>query len=141
MEALPRALRLHHDVVGEGGLSPYHILCGRDRLIPGIPYTPHRECEDAQAFFTRMESIDQQVAEALRQARTHKEKTREDKTPEREVYSQGSLVWVLKPLTMSAQSKLEAKWKGPYQILSRNGKRSYLVGDKKEAIFWFMWTS
>ena len=29
VEALPRALKLHHDVVGEGGHSPYHILCGR----------------------------------------------------------------------------------------------------------------
>ena len=38
---------------------------------------------------------------------------------------------VLQPLTMSTQSKLEANWKGPCQILSRNGKRSYLVGDKK----------
>ncbi len=30
LEALPRALRHIHDRVGEGGLSPYKILMGRD---------------------------------------------------------------------------------------------------------------
>jgi len=40
VEALPRALKVHHDMVGEGGYSPYHIMFGRDRLVPGIPYIP-----------------------------------------------------------------------------------------------------
>ena len=41
VEALPRALRLHHDLVGEAGLSPYQILFGRERNLAGLPYKPH----------------------------------------------------------------------------------------------------
>ena len=99
-------------------------------MVPGIPYTPTRVCEDAMAFFTRMELVEKQFAEALRKARFPKEQTREDRAPEREIYSIGDLVWVLKPTSTSTQVKVEAKWKGPYQVLQRTGKRSYLVGDK-----------
>ena len=68
VEALPRALAIHHNVVGPAGLSPFHILFGRDRSVPGIPYHPERESEDAQAFFQRMEQVDQLVAQAINKA-------------------------------------------------------------------------
>ena len=61
-------------------------------MVPGIPYTQTRVCEDAMSFFTRMEIVDKQVAEALRKARSQKEQTREDRAPEREIYSIGDLV-------------------------------------------------
>ncbi len=51
VEALPRALRLHHDVTGEAGLSPYHIMFGRDRNPPGIIYTPERTLKTVSSFF------------------------------------------------------------------------------------------
>jgi transposase InsO family protein len=65
MEALPRALMIHHDLVGEAGLSPYQIMFGRDRPLAGIPYSPERECEDALEFFRRMERIDRMVSSHL----------------------------------------------------------------------------
>ena len=40
VEALPRAIRMQHDLVGEGGLSPYQIVFGRERNLAGIPYEP-----------------------------------------------------------------------------------------------------
>ena len=40
VEALPRALRIFHDTVGLGGLSPYNILFGRDRGFKASPIPP-----------------------------------------------------------------------------------------------------
>jgi len=51
VEALPRALRIIHDRVGEGGLSPHQIMFGRDRNLAGLPYDPIRVCEDADESF------------------------------------------------------------------------------------------
>ena len=105
-EALPRALSIHHNVVGPGGLSPYHILFGRDRSIQGIPYIPEREKEDAQAFFARMEQIDQHVAQALNKA--HAAATQSHNTrPEGEPLPPGAPVWVYKAPDVPSQSKVE----------------------------------
>ena len=65
VQALPSALRIYHDVVDPAGLSPYHILFGRDRNVQGIPYIPEMMCEDALDFLSRMEHLDIQVAAAL----------------------------------------------------------------------------
>lgn len=45
VEALPHALRLIHDRVGEGGMSPHQIVFGRDRNLAGLPYTPIHLCK------------------------------------------------------------------------------------------------
>ncbi len=67
VEALPRALRHIHDRVGEGGLSPYKFLMGRDRPQSGIPYTPERNCPEAQDYFDHIGKIDKLVAANLNQ--------------------------------------------------------------------------
>ena len=59
VEALPQVLDRLHDTPGEGGLSPYQILFGRERTLRGLPYEPPTECDDAIAFFMRMKSIDE----------------------------------------------------------------------------------
>jgi hypothetical protein len=43
IEALPQILDRLHDTPGEGGLSPYQILFGRERPLASLPYTPHRK--------------------------------------------------------------------------------------------------
>jgi hypothetical protein len=65
VEALPAVLDRIHDITGETGLSPYQILFGRDRPMAGIPYTPPKECESAQQFFSKMAHIDRAVAKLL----------------------------------------------------------------------------
>ena len=65
VEALPRALRYIHDRVGEGGLSPYKILMGRERPLAGLPYTPDRECQEAQDYFDQIKDLDKLVADNL----------------------------------------------------------------------------
>ncbi len=66
VEALPAIIDRIHDTPGESGLSPYQILFGRDRSLAGIPYTPPRECEDAQNFFLHMKRIDKVVARSCK---------------------------------------------------------------------------
>jgi hypothetical protein len=71
VEAQPRALLYLHDRVGEGGLSPYKILMGRERPLAGIPYNPTREYIEAQDFFDKNSEIDQSVAEKPRWRTLH----------------------------------------------------------------------
>ena len=131
VQALPRALRLHHDMVGVGGLSPYQVMFGRNRNLQGIPYTPERVCEDAMQFFDRMELVDQRVQQAL-QDKHEEDTTRINQGKQaREDYHLGDLVWVLKPASLSTQAKVEPRWRGPLQILQKQGHHSYLLRDKK----------
>ena len=65
VEALPQVLDRLHDTPGEGGLSPYHILFGRERPLGGLPYEHPVECEDALLFFKRMKRFDEMVASIL----------------------------------------------------------------------------
>ena len=54
VEALPRALRIQHDVVGEFGVSPYELVFGRQRNLAGIPWHPVRECMETEEFLRLM---------------------------------------------------------------------------------------
>jgi len=65
VEALPRALYIHHGIPGETGLSPHHIVFGRDRNVTGIRCKFERECEDARDFIDRMLELDRRVLRIL----------------------------------------------------------------------------
>ena len=131
VQALPRALMIHHDMVGESGYSPYHIMFGRDRPLQGIPYIPERECEDAVQFVTRMEKLDKTLAQKLNQMHVQDMEKANQGHSERPPFEKGTLVWVLKSDTLDSGAKIEARWRGPLQIMQRVGARSYIVGDKK----------
>jgi len=122
---------IHHDMIGEGRDSPYHILFGRDRPILGIPYTPERVCEDAIHFVSRMKKLDETLAQKLNEL--HRQETMEANQGhlERATFATNSLVWVIKPDTLDSTAKIESRWRGPLKVISRVGERSYLVGDKK----------
>ena len=107
-------------------------MFGRDRNIQGIPYTPERNSEDAQAFFTRMETIDQLVATALTEKHSLDISRRNMHKPQRDIFSQGDLVWIYKTPSLSSTSKLEPRWTGPLLVTTRTGEHSYMVTDKKE---------
>ena len=65
VECLPQVLDRLHDTPGEGGLSPYDILFGRERPLAGVPYRPPVDCEDSVAFFARMKAIDKVISATL----------------------------------------------------------------------------
>ena len=56
VEALPRALRIHHDTLDPTiGMTPYEAIFGRARPVGGLPWEVEIECEEAKEFFQRME--------------------------------------------------------------------------------------
>lgn len=128
VEALPRALKLHHDVAGEGGLSPYFIMFGRYRTCPGVFYTPERVCEDSNSFFDRMAHIDTAISQELT---TLHLATSTSTKPSRTPLNRGDLVWLQKPSSLASQSKLESRWHGPLQVHSRTGQNTYQLVDKR----------
>ena len=65
VESLPRVLRMHNDVEGWLGYSPYQILIGRNRPLPGPTLPPPHICEDALQFWNRMQAIDEKVRTML----------------------------------------------------------------------------
>ncbi len=63
VEAPPRALRIHHDMVNEDGCSPYMSVFGRERNLAGIPYLPPRVCPSAADFCEISEQNDRLLAQ------------------------------------------------------------------------------
>jgi hypothetical protein len=97
VEALPRALRLHHDKAGITGYSPYQIVFGRERNLPGLPYSTPLECMEAQDFLEHMGEMDRTLAQALNQIHDEQKARHNGKQRARPVFKVGDRVWVLKP--------------------------------------------
>jgi hypothetical protein len=135
VEALPRALRHIHDRVGEGGLSPYKILMGRDRPLAGIPYTPERNCPEAQDYFDHIEKIDKRVAANLNQGHQQTQNWHNSQIKSRPEFQVGDMVWVMKPKPIGGH-KTQTYWVGPTTIISRSGQNSFTIitkeGDSRE---------
>ena len=114
-----------HDVKGESGYSPFEILFGRERPLAGRPYTPPRECEDAQQFFKRMAEIDRKVADTLN--RTHEQQAQRVNRDRKEMepLKVGDVIWYKRP--ENSGEKLDSRWIGPGIIKAREGERSYII--------------
>ena len=133
VEALPRVLRLYHDTPGESKISPFQMLFGRERNLAGVPYTIPRECEGAEAFFTRMEGIEREAAAYLNKIHRRESDRVNSQRSDGVVYAEGDWVWVLRPRN-SGVSKLDTWWVGPTQIVKRVGERSYQVRVKPSVV-------
>ena len=68
VEALPLALRLHHDATGPTGLSSHQIVFGRHRNLAGIPHVSLRECEEANDFLDQQSSLNKKLSDQLNEA-------------------------------------------------------------------------
>ena len=125
VELLPRAINIIHDAPGESGLSPFHILFGRERNTANLPYQPPTECEDAQDFFKRMNELDQRVAKAVNEIHKRDQariNARRKKFPPLAI---GQTVWYRRP--EGSGEKLDTRWIGPMEVISREGEDSYLL--------------
>jgi hypothetical protein len=125
LELLPRAINIIHDTPGESGLSPYQILFGRERYTANIPYIPPRECLDAQEFFQVMEEQDALVARKMNEMHDLEAACISAKRKEMEPFPIGTKVWYRRP--EGSGNKLDTRWVGPGQVLSRDGDGSYLI--------------
>ena len=126
VEALPHALRLIHDRVGEAGISPYQIVFGRDRNLAGLPYNPTHECEEAGQFMDRMEQLDKTVAETLNRVHAAAQGETNRGRKAREPPKVGDKVWVLRPKGVGG-NKISTWWLGPYKVVQRVGQSSFQI--------------
>ena len=125
VEGLPQVVDRLHDVRGETGLSPYQILFGRDRPLAGTPYTPPRECEDAQQFFKRMSDIDRHVAETLNGLHVMQAERINQNRKDMPPLKVGDKIWYRRP--ENSGEKTDSRWIGPGLVKAREGERSYLI--------------
>ena len=125
VECLPAALKHIHDTPGVSGLSPYQILFGRERNLPNLPYEAPRDCEDAQAFLSRMGEIDAKVAQALNETHERRAHSENAKRPEAEIFKTGQRVWYRRP--EGSGDKLDSRWLGPALVLCRVAENSYEI--------------
>ena len=126
VEALPRALRIHHDMPNNSGLSPYRIVFGRDRALAGLPRQQGRQAEDAESFLDRMEEIDRQVKDAMEEVHLMQQRSANKSRTEGHEFRVGEKVWVARPKPLGGH-KIQAWWVGPYPITERRGNQSYVV--------------
>ena len=135
VEALPRALRIHHDAMDPvTGMSPYRAIFGRDRNLANLPWLPKTENEEAHEFFDRVAEIDQRVAYALERAHAIRQnqvnKRRRNRTP----LEPGQWIWVIRPKKVGGP-RLTTRWQGPYKIFARVGEHSYQLKASNGDVF------
>ena len=126
VEALPIMLRQYHDAVGESGFSPYEVVFGRYRNLPGIPRPPPEGSEDALVFLDRQSKIDEVVANTLNMKHERMIERVNRNRPPRKPFEVGTKVWVYKHKRVGGY-KMEPRWWGPAEIISRNSHSSYTV--------------
>ena len=125
VEALPRALRVQHDMVDPiTGLSPYEILFGRERSLAGLPWEPRLRCPEAEAFFSHMEEVDRRVSELLNEEHAKLARRLNADRSEDTPLQEGDWVWYLRPKSVGG-AKLQTYWQGPFKVLEKVGERSY----------------
>ena len=135
VEALPHALRIHHDMIDiTTGISPYQTMFGRERALAGLPWEPPRECWEAENFFDTMRQMDEDIARLLMEAH---EKIAERVNARRQSGTPpqvGEWVWYLRPKEIGG-NKLQSWWLGPYKVLDRVGERSYRLRTPQGEVF------
>ena len=140
VEALPWALRIHHDMVNPlTGMSPYQILTGRERVLAGLPYQPIQFCWEAQQYFDKMAEVDDLVMKALTRAHEKVEKWENQRRAslrprDKGIYHTGDWVWVLKPKPVGGV-KMESWWHGPYEVQARVSDASYRLKQDHQKTF------
>ncbi len=134
VEALPRALRIRHDLPDpRTGLSPYQLVFGRERPLAGLPYSTAQENADALEYLDHREKLDKAVAETIREELRKEEERINSTRKEVEPFSIGQWVWVYRPTAYSGV-KMQTMWMGPYSILRQEGEDTYVVavGPRRE---------
>lgn len=127
VEALPRALRIHHDTLDPIiGMTPYEAMFGRERALGGLPWEIETECEEAKQFFERMQEIDGVIARKIEEAHQKIAQQVNAKRRKRPPYAIGEWVWLIRPKPVGGV-KLQTWWRGPYSVEARVGEASYKI--------------
>ncbi|CAK1599348.1 unnamed protein product [Parnassius mnemosyne] len=97
-------------------------------LITGIPPDAPRSITDyANDLRNKMNDIYEHVRQTAQQT-SEKLKTRYDRKMNNKGFDEGSLVWLHNPVRSKGNSpKLQAKWDGPYRIVTRINDVTYRI--------------
>ena len=125
VEVLPLVVDRYHDTPGEGGLSPYQILFGRERFFGNIPYDRPNANEDAQTFFDFMRDIDERVAGILNEKHERRARAINASRPQFSTYKVGDSVRYRRP--ENSGNTLDSRWLGPCKITKRTGEHTYEI--------------
>ena len=135
VEALPRAIRLHHDLPDPiTKLSPYEIVFGRQRALGWLPRVSPLESVQASDWFDRMKFLDEHVAQALNEAHAELQKSLNARRRERPPFRVGDWVWYQRPRSVGGV-KLQSWWQGPFKVVERVGQRSYQLRTPQGEVF------
>ena len=126
VEALPIAVAHIHNSPGEAGLSPYQIITGRTRNLPGIPFPVNREAQDALDFVQKQKDTDEKVAQILNEKHAKNTENLNANRPEPPPFGIGDWVWFRRPPSLTADKSLP-RWVGPCPVTARMGLRSYKI--------------
>ncbi len=92
---------------------------GRDRPLAGIPYTPERNCPEAQDYFDHIKKIDKLVAANLNQGHQKTLDRHNSQIKSRPEFQVGDMVWVMKQKPIGGH-KTQTYCVGPTTIISRS---------------------
>lgn len=126
VEALPHALRIHHDVPGPTGWSPYEVVFGRPRSLADLPNSMDTLHEDAEEFFQRMENMDRKISSNMNAMHEAQQAKINARRREGHQYNVGDKVWVMRPKPLGGH-KIQPWWAGPYPIVEREGAQSFVL--------------
>jgi hypothetical protein len=137
VELLPHAIRIQMDTPGKTGLSPYHIVTGRERTnltarhALDIP-TPrwYREGVDDREYARYMNHITEWVTDEMNKAHKHSSERVNERRRDRVSFQAGDKVWTLVPRTPIGPvsgSKIDNRWYGPRIVVERLSEHTYKV--------------
>ena len=126
VEALPRALMIHHNSPVIDGLSPHQIVFGRDRNLAGIPISHRPAVGDALEFLDRMRSIDMAISESYNTLHQKQTDQYNAKRRGQRTFSVGEKIWLIKPRGLGGRG-MATWWEGPYVITQRVGQNVYTI--------------
>jgi transposase InsO family protein len=126
-EALPRVLRIHHDLPNpDHGFSPYELVFGRERSVAGIPSRLSRRCPGAEEFFEHMGRVDEIATGVLREELRKEEERLNRHRKDAVEYQRDEWVWLHRPTALGG-AKMQTSWMGPYRVVQRVGEHSYVI--------------
>ena len=127
VEALPRVLRIHHDLpTVTHGFSPYELVFGRERPTAGLPVNVDQRSPSAEEFFEHMERLDVIATQMLRDEVQKEEERMNQQRDDSPIYRHNDWVWLHRP-TAFGGAKMQTSWMGPYRVLRRVGEHSYVL--------------
>ena len=126
------ALKAHHDSPTPVGLSPHHILFGRDPLGGGLPFSGDGIAMDDKEFCARQETTAQQIRQQFQKEHAQRAKTALAFTANK--FWVGDPFWVPRPRPLGTHRT--RTWFTPGEEVHRIGEYTYRIKVEPREFRW-----